>query len=254
MKNKLSLVSAATGFVSIAERAFLGHSAASGSSLNQGYGRLPVNCSAMLDLTIESQSAGSKYSSVLIVSQSSLRHFLSELLSQELRTEISALTGFSYAIDYFVFNENRHIPIELQGGEHYANFWHTDEMFTANCLKLFIPVEDVGMDNGPMHYLTAMDTRELTKRSFVRAPDLPSEYSSRIMRLTGARGEIAMVKPNVCMHRAGIPASGSVRRQIMLQLNPARKWLVRSNIYSLQSQREINLPFLRKYIARYEDL
>jgi len=40
----------------------------------------------------------------------------------------------------------------------------------------------------------------------------------------------------------------------MLQLNPARTWKVRSNIYELQRQREINLPFLRKFSATYEAL
>jgi len=253
-KNKIWMVTAATGLVSLAESAFLRQRVASGGGMEEGFDRLSRNCSALLDLEIENAIAGSQYSTICVVAKPSLLKFIRGLLSREVREEITSKTGFSYAVDFFVFNENRHIPMDAQSAEHYANFWHTDEMFSAHCLKLFIPVEDIGVDDGAMNYLNASDTRELARRSYIRSPDVPAEFAARVMRLTGVRGDVSLVKPHVCLHRAGIPAPGVVRRQIMLQLNPARTWKVRSNIYELQRQREINLPFLRKFSATYEAL
>lgn len=250
-KNKILPLTAATQLVATAESILLGERVENEHHLAGGYGRVPGNYAHLLDFETEGVITGSRFSSICLVSRPSLEKLIRDLLNEEVRAAITAATGFRYSVDYFVFNENRHIPIDSQGGEHYANFWHTDELFSAHCLKLFIPVDDIGITDGAMNFLCESDTRQLTKASFIRSPEIPAEFAQRVLYLTGARGDVYMVKPNICLHRAGIPALGVVRRQIMIQLNPAKVWRCRRNLHELQSQREINLPFLRKFKAAY---
>ena len=53
-----------------------------------------------------------------------------------------------------------------------------------------------------------------------------------------------MFKPNLCLHKAGIPNSNKNRIQLMLQLNPAN-WCFNKEIYNFQKIREPKFTLLR---------
>ena len=74
--------------------------------------------------------------------------------------------------------------------------------------------------------------------------DFKKKNSSDQLRLTGTSNDIYFFLPNLCFHKAGIPAEGQKRTQIMLQLNPSKKWRYSKNLYKKQFLLEPKFPIL----------
>ena len=69
--------------------------------------------------------------------------------------------------------------------------------------------------------------------------DFPDKY-----KLIGNEEDIFFFLPNLCYHRAGIPLANHKRTQIMLQLNPSKKWKYSVNLYKKQYLLEPKFPLL----------
>ena len=57
-------------------------------------------------------------------------------------------------------------------------------------------------------------------------------------------GAVFYFLPNLCYHKAGIPEVGQKRTQMMLQLNPSKKWRCSTNLYKKQYLLEPKFPIL----------
>ena len=96
-------------------------------------------------------------------------------------------------------------------------------------LKLFIPMSEIGMNDGPLELI---------------------DISQQIQYLVGVLGDVFLCKLNVCPHKAGVPQYNNKTNLIMIQLNPSRKWCLNSNLYQRQFKREPKFTTLTNIFVR----
>ena len=156
------------------------------------------------------------------------------------------MTGFEYSIDFFI--AYRTLPIKkkdlLKGW--YANHWHKDLPFTENTLKILIPVSNLKTKkDGGMEIMDINDTKKFEKKS---------NLNLKTYTMIADKGEFFIFYPNKCYHKAGELGKNKFRDQIMIQLNPSKKWNINNNIYKKQFFMEPKFPFFsyffdkRKYL------
>jgi hypothetical protein len=97
-------------------------------------------------------------------------------------------------------------------------------------LKIFIPMSEIGMNDGPLELIDLNQTKQY---------------------LTGDLGDIFLCKLNICLHKAGVPQDVNKTNLIMIQLNPSRKWHLNENLYQRQFKREPKFTTLtNKFVRR----
>ena len=62
--------------------------------------------------------------------------------------------------------------------------------------------------------------------------------------------ELLIFLPKLCYHKAGNPSLNLKRSQIMIQLNPAKKWSINQNIYKKQFNVEPKFPFFNYMLEK----
>jgi hypothetical protein len=152
-------------------------------------------------------------------------------IKNKLAEYICNATGFNYSIDYLTAYETLPLEEQEKSGSWYANLPHIDKPFTKNTLKVIIPIQKITKSNGPMHILN------INKSKWPK-DILIDDYYQVICDLN----EVFLFFPNICLHNAGIPENGYVRRQIMIQLNPSKIWQINNNIFYKQKKREPKFP------------
>jgi hypothetical protein len=71
-------------------------------------------------------------------------------------------------------------------------------------------------------------------------------------KLIGTSEYFFIFKPNICYHRAGNPAPGIIRSQIMMQLNPSKKWEYSQKLYEKQFKLEPKFPLINFFEKKYK--
>lgn len=177
-----------------------------------------------------------KYLRKLIFSKEELNKLLLYIfLENNFKQKITDLTGFHYSIDFFTAYETKSVPEEDKKLAWYANHPHRDKPFSNNTLKIIIPINEINEENGPMEILDIEETKIYEK----------NKNKVNFFKFTGRPSDVFMFKPNLCLHKAGIPNSNKNRIQLMLQLNPARNWCFNKEIYNFQKIREPKFTLLR---------
>ena len=134
------------------------------------------------------------------------------------------------SIDYFGAFQNFSIPKEHVNKPWYANHYHFDKPNSKNMLKVFIPMEEICMNDGPLELI---------------------DINKKKQYLVGGLGVIFLCKLNICLHKAGIPQNGNKTSLIMIQLNPSRKWQLNANLYQRQFKKEPKFTTLtNKFVKR----
>lgn len=203
------------------------------------------------ELVILEVKGSNPYQKINIIGDEQLRYFIKNLFNDDFKRRIELITGYKYSIDFFVFNHNFNVEINNRNRPIYANLWHIDSTFTTNCLKIFIPIKEIDISNGPLHYLDSRNSQKLISSGFPRMPNLPIEFEPYIGRVCGSKGDIFLVNPRTMLHKAGIPEIGKSRLQIMIQLNPSKRWKVNEELFKRQYKVETNLPFIRNFFSKY---
>ena len=98
-------------------------------------------------------------------------------------------------------------------------------------LKVFIPMSEITIDEGPLEILNLKNTKKIIKRN-------QSIHHSHKDFFVGDLGDIFLCKLNLCLHKAGIPMEGKTTNLIMIQLNPSYKWSCSPLIYERQFKME----------------
>jgi len=188
------------------------------------------------------------YQDIEVISKVDIYKFIKNIFNEDLRAHIESIFGFRYSVDYFVVYVNKNIPHQLKGNI-YANEWHVDKLFTKNCIKICVLMEDVDITKGPMEYLTKDHTKEvLSKQNRTEINDCHKKLN------TGRKGDVFIFPPNKMLHKAGVPEDGLTRRQMIVQLNPSKKWKVNSKLYEIQTLKEPNLPYLKNCFKSYQEI
>ena len=171
-----------------------------------------------------------KYQKKIILSQENLNLIVKLIFDRQFCKFLTSLTGFKYSIDFFGAYQNFPIPKENLDKPWYANHYHLDKPNSRNMLKLFIPMSEIRMNDGPLELI---------------------DINQKIQYLVGDLGDIFLCKLNVCSHKAGVPQDGNTTNLIMIQLNPSRKWQLNLNLYQRQFKREPKFTSLtNKFVRR----
>ena len=170
-----------------------------------------------------------KYQKKIILSQKKLNSIIKLIFDAQFRNFLTSQTGFKYSIDFFGAYQNFHIPKKHIEKPWYANHYHLDKPNSKNMLKIFIPMSEIGMNDGPLELIDINQTKQY---------------------LVGDLGDIFLCKLNICPHKAGVPQNGNKTSLIMMQLNPSRKWHLNENIYQRQFKKEPKFTNLTNRFAR----
>lgn len=189
-----------------------------------------------------------QFLAIRVVERNSLLELIKLVLTDsQITGQLERAFGAPFSVDYVYDSEIFHVPQDLTEG-FYAEHFHRDLSFTNNVVKLFLLQEATGSDQGPLRWYDRSISRKSIERGFSR--NYKSKASIEMLReppneFTGERGDACMVLTRSCLHAAGVPAKGRSRRQLMLQLNPARQWSYHRDIYERQLAVEPNWPLLR---------
>ena len=171
-----------------------------------------------------------KYQKKIILSQENLSSIIKLIFDRQFCNFLTAQTGFKYSIDFFGAYQNFFIPTEHIDKPWYANHYHLDKPNSKNMLKVFIPMSEIGMNDGPLELIDINQTKQY---------------------LVGDLGDIFLCKLNICPHKAGVPIDGNKTNLMMIQLNPSRKWHLNANLYQRQFKREPKFTTLtNKFVRR----
>jgi len=195
----------------------------------------------------ERDSFGGKYQKITPLSEGHLKKIIRKIFDKQFRDFLTSQTGFKYTIDYFGAYQNFHIPVEFRDRAWYANHYHLDKPFSKNMLKVFIPLAQIGINDGPLELFDISSTKKiLQNKEFI-------QFSDKHF-LVGNLGEFFVCKLNLCLHRAGVPEKGHSTNLIMMQLNPSNEWSINSLIFERQFKMEpkftslMNVMMLRRTI------
>ena len=179
-----------------------------------------------------------------IYEENQINSFIINFFDFELKKIISNLTGYKYSIDYFTAYKNCYIkPINRVNG-YYANHFHIDKPYSRNMLKIFIPMEDIDSNSGPLEIINKINTVEILKGKIALS-------SSPKKLFTTKKDEgILLMKPNICFHRAGIPSKRKYTKLIMLQLNPSRSWKISKDLYKRQYKNEPKFTNIANFFTK----
>jgi hypothetical protein len=177
----------------------------------------------------------------LIMSQTEIKKLIEKLfIENEISDKITSMTGFNYKISYLLLYETLNIPDDLSNNEIYANNWHFDKPYSKNTLKLIVPFENIEINSGPMKILNIKNSKNFISKNTI--PDL---------EFTGSQDDALLFFPNLCAHKAGIPKENKNRKQLMLQLNPSKKWSYSKSLYIKQFEIEPKFPLKNIFEATF---
>ena len=171
-----------------------------------------------------------KYQKRIILSRERLDFVIKLILKDNFVIFLTSQTGFKYSIDFFSAYQN-FIPDEEKDKPWYANDFHLDKPNSKNMLKVFIPMSDISLRDGPLELLNITQTKQYLLKK-INIKETERNY------FIGVEGDIFLCKLNLCLHRASIPEEGKSTNLIMIQLNPSRCWYINANIYKRQYKLE----------------
>lgn len=184
-----------------------------------------------------------KYLDKIIINEKKIYEVINAIfIKNNLKEKITKLTGLNYSIDYFVAYKTKKInkkDIELGW---YANHWHKDKPFSKYFLKLIIPINKIDSQMGGIEILSSKKSNNYVNSNF------KSDY-----KMIAMNNEILIFSPNLCFHKAGKINNNKQRKQIMLQLNPSKKWRFNKNLYFLQTKKEPKFPYFSYFFSSKKD-
>lgn len=133
--------------------------------------------------------------------------------------EIALYLGESFTVDNTIIWRDYEIPVSLSGYDIYSNVWHQDSHDGNRLLKVFVNVENVTLEDGPIKWLCKNSTRKFWNKLrdrwgwhiFKGIDSFDVEQS-----LVGAPGTYAILDTSRLLHRASIPKESRATLQVTL--------------------------------------
>jgi len=108
----------------------------------------------------------------------------------------------------------------------FSEKYHTDN-YHYTYFKLFINLEDVNSEKGPLHFVPKPNTKNFIKMTNYknRFSYDENELKDLIFKNVGKKGDSLFVNTTQCIHRAGVPAENETRTILLFHLNaiPGKK-------------------------------
>ena len=169
--------------------------------------------------------------------------FLEKLFDKNFRNRIKKLTGFNYSVDFFGAYKNFPIISSQSNKGFYANHYHFDKPYSKNLLKVFIPLDRININDGPLEIIKRRESK-LIKEGKINVNFAEKYY------FIGDIDEILLCKANLCFHKAGIPQQGNHTHLLMLQLNPSINWQMSKDLYKRQFKTEPKFTALTNLFSK----
>ena len=95
--------------------------------------------------------------------------------------------------------------------EYYNMYFHCD-YYTMNYFKLFINLQDISLDHGPLTFYSIEGTKKFVSKSDYRDRNFYNDLSlNNEIKNCGKLGDSLVLNTPQCIHRAGIPKFGKHR-------------------------------------------
>lgn len=177
---------------------------------------------------IRSQENGQVYSRMLNRCLNSIPE-IKEIINKEIIDILAEYYGNNFKVKDIIIWRNYHIPIETKEKEIYSNYWHNDDQedwyaedgTDMKPTKIFIVLNDIDEENGPLHIQSKSRSRELIDLGFKSRYEykLPMEIiegHNHVVKHIGSPGTAIWVNTRRCFHRAGNPTKGKIRDLIQI--------------------------------------
>ena len=215
--------------------------------INVGYEKSKLkNCLLKNDI-FEKTLEENKYFHRKIIKKELIDYLVSFFfLKNDILNYIKKVTGYNYSIDFILAYTTLNIEKENETKPIYANHWHRDKPFSKNTIKLILPIETINENSGPMEIFSINQSKAYNDQN-IGSFDIEGAY-----KLIGTPEYFFIFQPNICYHRAGNPAKGLVRSQIMMQLNPSKKWEYSKKLYEKQYKLEPKFPLINFFEKKHK--
>lgn len=148
------------------------------------------------------------------------------LIDSEMQQFVMSYYGANFRLHSMVAWRNFHVPAEVSARTPpYSLRWHVDN-HPSDTLKLFIALDEIGEDDGPLHFVTRQRTDELIRMGYrsrrrYGGTETALEDPVHVMRLTGPAGTAAFCNTTTNLHRAGVPTVGRCRDILQFRFEAA---------------------------------
>ena len=150
-----------------------------------------------------------------------------ELLTDDLGRVLNAYYGSAFTVKHVRAWRNMPVPEAFEKQDVYSNLWHNDHD-PVTLLRLFVYLTDgVTRHTGATHFHSIPMTRRIMRKGYLRRRAiLPAarrvlEDPQRIRYFEGDVGSACLLNPQLCLHRAGVPAPGSYRDIVQFTIAPS---------------------------------
>lgn len=168
---------------------------------------------------------GKSYSSHITKPHNQINE-LSELITDEIKDLVKGYYQRDFEIRHIAAWRNKSPPKEIEAkSELFSNHWHCDNRSTE-FLKLFVPLIDLTEDDGPFHIMSQQRTKQVMKMGYGTRDDYNLDDKiindpDEIKKITGKVGMAYFGNPQLCLHRAGVPANGHWRDMVDFVFAPS---------------------------------
>ena len=181
-----------------------------------------------------------KYLSKIIINEKKIYEIIDNIfIKNNLKKKITNLTGLNYSIDYFVAYKTKKIREKDLKSGWYANHWHKDKPFSK---YFIIPINKIDSQMGGIEILSSK-----------KSENKVNNFSKCDYKMIASNNKILIFSPNLCYHKAGNLNNDKQRKQIMLQLNPSKKWCFNKGLYFLQKKKEPKFPYFSYFFSNKEE-
>ena len=152
---------------------------------------------------------------------------ISQLITKEVRLILEEYYRSYFHIMLVRCWRNYSLPRDIiqSGKEVFSYRWHYDNT-PPSVLKLFVNLSDVEDEDGPFHLQSIRRSRKIVRLGYrnrrrYNLPDSVIDSPQHVVKATGTRGSSIFCNTELCLHRAGLPASGRYRDIAQFKFVPA---------------------------------
>lgn len=205
-----------------------------------GFKKIILNKNFTLPINSKKIYAANPYLDKTILCENEIYQVIKTVfIENDLADILYKLTGFKYNIDHITAYETKHIPIKDRNKGWYANHWHKDGPYSKNNIKIVIPLNDILEESGGMRLMGLKFSSD-----FSPATGSDQNFVPDFIFNSHALESLLIFAPHLCLHKAGNPSKGIIRRQLIFQLNPSLEWSFGKYLYKNQKYIEPKFPLI----------
>jgi len=205
-----------------------------------GFKKIKLNKNITLPINSKKIYTANPYLDKTILCENEIYQIIKTVfIENDLANILYKLTGFKYNIDHITAYETKHVPTKDIHKGWYANHWHKDGPYSRNNIKLVIPLNNITEESGGMKIM-----RLKFSNDFSPATGSDQDFTPDFIFNSSALENLLIFAPHLCLHKAGNPCKGILRKQLIFQLNPSSEWSFGKYLYKNQQYIEPKFPLI----------